>query len=205
LLSGETLRRAITKKFEIWARFQEPDPAHVERVVDGSLGIYDALVSCGVTRRLSMQQVDIRDLLNIAAIVHHVGHANGKKHHKRALHRLQELDVPPGWTAEHLRTIGLAARYHRGALPIARRSYARLARSKRRIVALLGGILRLAEAIENAGRQPTGKMLLERRNGYLVLHADGTPSSGKDLERIAARRYLLETALGFPILVCKTG
>jgi CHAD domain-containing protein len=206
LLSGEELRQAIMKKFEIWAGLQEPEPAHAKRVADRSLGIYDALVSCGVTRSSAMQQVDLRDLLNIAAIVHDIGLATGrKKHRKRALRMLQELDVPPGWTAEHLRTIGLAARCHRGALPFAHRSYARLARSKRRIVALLGGILRLAEAVENAARDREWGIFLERRNGYLVLHADRGSSCGKELERIAARRYLLETACGVPILVSEEG
>jgi len=112
--------------------------------------------------------------------------------------------VPPGWTAEHLRTIGLAARYHRGSLPFAHPAYARLARSKQRIVALLGGILRLAEAVESAGQKADGKLLFERRNRYLVLHAQGQPSSAKGAERIAARRYRLETACGVPILVSTT-
>lgn len=202
LLSGDRLRQAIAKKFEIWAGFLDPDPAHAKRIVHRSLGIYDGLVSCGVTRNIAVQQVELRDLLNIAALVHEVGRAAGKKkHHKRAVRMLEKLDVPPGWTAEHLRTIGLAARYHRGALPFAHPAYARLARSRRRIVALLGGILRLAEAVDSVGQKSVGRILLERRNGYLVLHVDGHPPSGKGFERIAARRYLLEAACGVPILV----
>jgi len=205
LLSGDRLRQAIASKFEIWAGFLDPDPAHAKRIADRSLGIYDGLVSCGVMRNVAMEHVDVRDLLNIAAIVHEVGRAAGKrKHHKRAARMLEKLDVPPGWTAEHLRTVGLAARYHRGALPFAHPAYAHLARSKRRIVALLGGILRLAEAIESAAHKADGKMLLERRNGYLVLHAEGKPSPARGAERIAARRYLLETACGIPILVCNS-
>jgi len=202
LLSGDRLRQAIARKFEIWAGFLDPDPGHAKRIARRSLGIYDGLVSCGVMRSVAMQHVDVRDLLNIAAVVHEVGRAAGKKkHHKRAVRMLEKLDVPPGWTPDHLRTVGLAARYHRGALPFAHPAYARLARSKRRIVALLGGILRLAEAVERAGRQAAGRIRLERRNGYLVLYADGRPSSGKGFEHIAARRYLLETACGIPILV----
>jgi len=205
LPSGERLRQAIAKKFEIWAGFLDPDPAHAKRIAHTSLAIYDGLVSCGVLRTAAIHEVDVRDLLSIAAIVHEVGRAAGKKkHHKRAVRMLDKLDVPPGWTAEHLRTIGMAARYHRGALPFAHPAYVRLARSKRRMVALLGGILRLAEALESGGQKAPGELLLERSNGYLVLHAQQQPSFAKRIERIAARRHLLETACGVPILVSAT-
>ena len=202
LLSGNRLRQAINRKFEIWAGFLDPHPAHAKRIVQGSLRIFDGLINCGAMRNRAMQQVELRDLLKIAALVHEVGRAAGKrKHHKRALRMLEKLDVPPGWTAEHLRVVGMAARYHRGALPFAHPAFMRLARSKRRIVALIGGIIRLAEAIESAGTTAPGHILLERRNGYLVLHADGNSPAGKSFERIAARRYLLETACGLPIMV----
>ena len=205
MLSGDRLQQAIRKKFEIWAGFLDPDPAHAKRIAHTSLAIYDGLVSCGVMGSTVIHEVDVRDLLSIAAIVHEVGRAVGKKkHHKRTVRMLNKLDVPPGWTAEHLRMIGLAARYHRGALPFAHPAYARLARSKQRMVALLGGILRLAEAVESAGQKADGELLLERRNGYLVLHAQKQPSSTKGVERIAARRHLLETACGIPILVSAT-
>lgn len=202
LLSGEGLQRAIEKKFETWAGFMDPDPAHAKRVWQRSLEIYDALVASGVTRKASVQEVDARELLSIAAITHEVGRAAGKrKYHKRSARLVEKLDVPPGWTADHLRTVGLVARFHRGALPLLQPRFARLARSKRHIVALLAGILRLAEAVDSGGGKSLKKIQLERTNGFLVLHADGFPTNGKRPERIAARRYLLETACGMPILV----
>ena len=202
LLSGDSLRRAVEKKFETWAGYMDPNPAHARRVSQRSLEIYDALVASGVMGKVVFQQVDARELLRIAAITHEVGRATGrKKYHKRSARLLEGLDVPPGWTAEHLRTVGLVARYHRGALPFAQPAYARMARAKRHIVALLSGILRLAEAIDSGGRNTVTKIELERQNGFLVLHAEGYPTTGKRTERIAARRYLLETACGLPILV----
>jgi CHAD domain-containing protein len=205
LLSGEKLRQAVAKKFEMWAGFLDPDPAHAKRVADTSLAMYDALLSSGLIRTAAIDEVDARDLLSIAAIVHDVGRASGnKQHHKRTLRMLEKLDVPPGWAPEHLRTIGLAARFHRGALPFADKQYAQLSRSRQQTVVLLGGILRLAEAVENEGQKPDGNLLLERRNGYLVLHTQEQPSAAKRIERIAARRYLLETACGVPILVSAT-
>ena len=202
LLSGEGLQRAIAKKFETWAGFMDPDPAHARRVLLRSLEIYDGLVASGVTRKIALHQVDARDLLSIAAITHEVGRAAGKKkYHKRSGRLLERLDVPPGWTADDLRTVGLVARYHRGALPIMQPAYARLARAKRQIVALLSGILRLAEAVDRGGRKDVRKIELERQNGFLVLRAEGYPATGKRPERIAAGRYLLETACGIPILV----
>ena len=202
LLSGDSLRQAIAKKFETWAGFMDPDPAHAKRVLRRSLEIYDGLVSCGITRSAAFQHVDTRDLLSIAAITHEVGRAAGKKKsHKRSRRMLEGLDVPPGWTSEHLQTVGLVARYYRGALPFGHRTFVRLARAKRHLVALLGGILRLAEAVESGGQNCVRGIKLERQNGFVVLHAQGYPTTGKRPERIAAGRYLLETACGLPILV----
>jgi CHAD domain-containing protein len=201
LLSGDSLRQAIAKKFETWAGFMDPDPAHAKRVLQRSLEIYDGLVSTGVTREATLHQVDARELLRIAAITHEVGRAAGKKkHHKRTARLLERLDVPPGWTADDLRMVALAARYHCGALPFMQPAYARLARSKQRLVALLGGILRLAEAVDRGSGKDVKKIELERQNGFLVLRAEGHPATGKRPERIAAGRYLLETACGVPIL-----
>jgi CHAD domain-containing protein len=202
LLCGESLRQAIAKKFETWAGFMDPDPAHAKRVLQRSLEIYDGLVSSGVTRNATPHQVDARELLSVAAITHEVGRAAGKtKHHKRTARLLERLDVPPGWTADDLRTVGLVARYHRGALPFMHPAFARLARAKRQMVALLSGILRLAEAVDRGSRKDVKKIELERQNGFLVLRAEGYPATGKRPERIAAGRYLLETACGLPILV----
>jgi len=202
LLSGDSLRRAVAKKFETWAGFIDPDPAHAKRVLQRSLEIYDGLASCGVKPKAIFDHVDPRDLLSIAAIAHEVGRTAGKKKfHKRTGRMLEELDAPPGWTPDHLRTLGLVARYHRGALPFGHPAFARLASAKRQAVGLLSGILRLAEAVDSGGRERVRKLKLERQNGFVVLHAEGYPTAGKRLERIAAGRYLLETACGLPILV----
>ena len=68
-------------------------------------------------------------------------------------------------------------------------------------MALLSGILRLAEAVDRGGRKDVRKIELERQNGFLVLRAEGYPATGRRPERIAAGRYLLESACGLPILV----
>ena len=69
------------------------------------------------------------------------------------------------------------------------------------MVALLSGILRLAEAVDRGGRKDVRKVELERQDGFLVLRAEGYPATGKRPERIAAGRCLLEAACGMPILV----
>jgi len=202
LVSGDSLQRAIAKKFEIWAGFMDPDPAHAKRVLQRSLEIYDGLVASGVARKATLHQVEARELLSIAAIAHEVGRADGrKKYHKRTARLLERLDVPPGWTADDLRTAGLVARFHRGTLPFTHPAFARLARAKQRMVALLSGILRLAEAVDRGGRKDVRKIELQRQNGFLVLRAEGYPAAGKRPERIAAGRYLLESACGLPIMV----
>jgi len=161
----------------------DPDPEHAKRVLQRSLEIHDGLVASGVTRNAALHQVEARELLSIAAIAHEVGRAAGrKKYHKRAARLLERLDVPPGWTADDLRTVGLVARFHRGALPLMQPSFARLARAKRHMVALLSGILRLAEAVDRNRRKGVKKIELERQNGFLSCASRDTPqpASGRN-------------------------
>jgi CHAD domain-containing protein len=195
LPTGERLKAAIEKKFATWAGFLDPDKDHTQRVVETSLRAFDQLLADQVVRRPEVPDTDARELLKIAAMAHEVGRVKQKKaRHKRAGRMLQKLDVPPGWTQEQLQLVGMVARYHRGALPFEHMEYKRLSRAKREMVALLGGILRMAEAAVTGTRADA---LLERGPGFLMLKAEGH----SDPERLAAACYLLETVCGRPILV----
>jgi CHAD domain-containing protein len=198
LPSGDRLRQGILKKFEVWAGFLDRDPAHSQRVWRRSLEVYDDLLSLGVMRSRSVDAVDARDLLSIAAVSHEVGRAKGKKgSRKRTAQLLEKLDVPPGWEPQHLHLVAFVARYSRGALPFEQPAFRRLARAKREVVALLGGILRLAEALDRGSQDGSQRATLERNNGFLALRAEGY----RQLERIAGACLLLETACDIPILV----
>lgn len=198
LPDGDVLRQAIATKFNTWASLLDPDQAHSRRVLQTSLDIYDRLLSFGLIRVMPLANVDTRELLKLAATTHEIGRADGRKgHRKRAAMLLEKLDVPPGWSTEHLRLIGMIARYHRGALPFEEPAFHRMARAKQRLVALLGGILRVSEALDAARPDDTHQPALDRHDGFLVLNAEGFSRP----EKIAAACHLLETACNVPVLV----
>lgn len=198
LPEGEVLKLAIGTKFNTWAGLLDPDPAHSRRVLETSLATYDRLLSFGMVRVAPLANLDTRELLRLAATTHEVGRADGRKgYRKRTAKLLEKLDVPPGWTSEHLRLIAMVARYHRGALPFDEPAFHRMARAKQRLVALLGGILRLAEALDGARPDDDHRAVLDRHDGFLVLNAGGYSRP----EKVAAARHLLESACNVPVLV----
>ena len=63
-----------------------------------------------------------REVLQAAALMHDVGKAAGSgKHQKKSYRMIRGLPLPLGWGARELELAAVVARYHRGALPSARR------------------------------------------------------------------------------------
>ena len=196
------LHAAVMKKFETWAFFHDPDFKHTRHVLDMSLTLFDRLAAERLLLTRDVQGIPMRDLLTVAALAHEVGRGHKGKHHKKAIRMLEKLDVPPGWSESHLRVAGLIARYHTGAVPSDSQSkYAALNKSARRVVDTLGGILRLADALDRHHDGAIRRIMLERRDGALVIHARGYEERSRDADRIAAARHLLEIVCGLPIIV----
>ncbi len=198
LLDGEALHAAVLKTFETWSRFRDPDVVHTRRILAMSMAILDKLEQ----RSENYAGVSFRDLLAVAVLTHEVGHDKKRKHHKETVHMLDRLDTPPGWSPVHLHLVGMIARYHRGALPNeSQKLYAMLGVDVKPIVNLLGGIIRLAEAVDRGRGSSVAKIKVEKLECVLMIHASGYRDSVKTAEKIAAARHLLEYAVGIPILV----
>lgn len=199
LPQGEALQLAIRRYFETWAFLRDPDLSHTHRVLQSSLAIFDAALESRLIRVREFAAVPLRELLAVAALTHTSAEGG---HHKRIVKELHKLAPPPGWSALHLQVVGLAARYHVGALPAMKHAaYARLRQSGKNAVHLLGGILRLAEAFDSThdGRIP--EIAAGFREGVFVISASGYQERIKHAERISAARHLLETVLRRPVVV----
>jgi len=201
LLKGDDLRRAVLKRFEIWAAFQDEDQRHARHVLRLSLELYDGLRRAGVLKVNEYEGVTARDLLTVASRAHDVGGAGTHAHHKRAHRIMQKLEPPPGWTAEHLCMAGLIGRYHRGALPGMQASYSSLPAAARAVINALAGILRLADRLDEAHDQSITRIRVERADGFVLIRADGYRELTRSAEHIAAARHLLEAVCGLPILI----
>jgi exopolyphosphatase/guanosine-5'-triphosphate,3'-diphosphate pyrophosphatase len=147
-------------------------------------------------------EVNPRDLLQAAALAHAVGSSLGAKaYHKRSRRLLERLEVPPAWSAQDLRIAGLVARYHRGALPARQRQYAALGSKARRLVDCLAGILRLAESLDAPHHRAIRRISVAQSGGRVEILAEGYLPRSKQAEKIAAARYLCESACGVPIMM----
>jgi CHAD domain-containing protein len=202
LPQGDELRKAVLKKFEIWAAFLDEDQRHAEHVLRLSLELYDGLRQAGVLKINEYEGVSARELLTVASRAHDVGVGTGMRaHHKRALRMLEKLEPPPGWTAQHLCMTGLIGRYHRGALPGTQASYGSLPAPARAVVNTLAGILRLADRLDETHDQSITRIRVERADGFVLVLADGYRELTRSAEHIAAARHLLEAVCGMPILL----
>ncbi len=198
---GKELERGIISRFATWAGFLDKDRTHTRHVLDFSLKLHDALRESRLFRTREYDGVDTRDLLVVAGLAHEVGRTRGGRgSHKRSRRMLEKLEPPPGWTAEHLRIAGLVARYHRGALPSERHAaYRQLPARARALVSALAGILRLADALDNAASIRSFKV--ETTTPFITLRAAGYDPQAGAAQKVGAARHLLETSVGLPVLV----
>jgi len=76
-----------------------------------------------------------------------------------------------------------------------------LSLSDRRVVALLAGILRVANTFDTDRSGRVTRAVVEERKNQLYIFAQGFSSASHAAEEMAAARYLLESSLRRSILV----
>ena len=201
LPTGELLQQAVLKRFEVWASTLDPNPRRTHEVAQSSLLFYDSLSEFGLVPLGEQETVRARRILNLAALTQDVGRAQGEKdHHKNSRRLLRKLELPPGWSAEDLTLAGMVARFHRGALPDAQKSYAALPPENRYLADLLAGILRLADSVTTD--DPVIRHIsLSYEKGVVRIVVPGYRSRGRQARAIAGARHLLEETLKLPVLV----
>jgi CHAD domain-containing protein len=198
LPQGQAAREASLKKLQAWSAFLDSDLQHSRRVSRFAVQIHDSLAHLGLLKGANKNS---RELLKAAAMVHEVGRFAGKKnHHKSTQQMVSKLDHIVGWTRQEVTTMASVARYHRGALPQA--SQLRdIPIAQRKIITLLAGILRLANALDDAHDGQIQRIKVSQNAGYIVIQAQGLRVDSVLAERIAAARHLLEINCGLPVLV----
>lgn len=166
------------------------DIKHAERTAAFALGLFDSLQKL---HRLGPRQ---RLWLECAAILHDVGKAiHVADHHKHAQYIIRHSPIVGLSTDERLMA-ALIARYHRKSLPKSSHiEYAELKASQRRQVRVLGGILRLANAmdIEHSGQLNRVDYRLWGRN--LTIHVTGRGDLALEIWAMQQRANLLAKAL----------
>ena len=203
LPSGKALEEASLEKLRSWASFLDPDVAHSARVTRIALELYDGFSQCGVLS----PRPEYRRILEAAAILHEVGrskNANGHDggHQKRGLRMVAKLTPPLGWSQEDVHCVAVLVRYHRGALPVATNSsFVGLGAQRRSELMPIIGILRLANALDEAHDGGISQVRVERQDSFAVVWAQGLQAISRSAERVARARYLLEATTRLGVMV----
>lgn len=178
------------------SRYDE-EPNHSDHVARLALHIFDGLRKW---HGLADRQ---RELLQAAALLHDIGWSqtpDGKGHHKWSARLIQEY----AWKnlkADEVPVVAQVARYHRKSLPQPTHAdFHALPASSKRAVMILGGILRLADAldrthsgkIESLEASVTSESILIRVKPAGTWEAEHTMFEAKrDMLQIAAERPVL--------------
>ena len=204
LPQGAQLEEAALEKLRTWASFLDPDLPHSARVAQFALQLYDGLSSCGA---MTAKPED-RRILQAAAILHEVGrtHVNGHGgHQKRGKRMVSKLKPPIGWSEGEMHYVALLVRHHRGALPLGAKSpFVGVVANRRSELMRLMGILRLANAFDDAHDGAVSSIRVERHNGFVVISGEGLRRLSENAQRVAEERYLLDTTSRRAIVIRPT-
>jgi CHAD domain-containing protein len=199
LPSGAGLAEAALEKMRTWAVFLDPDDKHAQLVTTLALEIFDGLAREGILP----ESESARRILQAAAVMHDVGRAKNGGHRKRGYRMIRNLKPPVGWSEEYLQCVAIVAHYHRGGLPPSNHPiFAGLPAQRRTELMPLAGVLRLANALDDAHDQRISSVVVERRDGALRIYARGLTAAVNPFgERLAQARYLLEACIKVPIVL----
>jgi exopolyphosphatase/guanosine-5'-triphosphate,3'-diphosphate pyrophosphatase len=171
--------------------------AHARHVETLALALYDGLAGAGVLDRSAAD----RALLSGACALHDVGTAiDYDDHHKHSRYLIVNAGLP-GYDQRELELIALIARYHRKGEPDVAPLGPLAADGDAERLALLSGIVRIAEQLERSRDQSVQSVAVAVENGTVRVHA--AADGGGAVAIWSARRVsdLLGRALGHPVTI----
>jgi CHAD domain-containing protein len=201
LPQGPQIAAAALSRLKIWSALLDPDFQHSQQVANLAVQLFDGLMAAEID--VASGDPNARSALYTSALMHDVGRGKKEKdHHKRSGRMIRDLEPPLGWNAQTLQLAGVVARYHRGALPRAdHKAFGALPSEQRKTAILLAGILRFANAFDSRRDGRVHRLEVKRKNGMLIVYAQGYSAYGPIAETVAANRFLLERTLRLPIVV----
>ncbi len=137
-----------------------------------------------------------RTLLSAAALLHDVGyHISHEAHHKHSLYLIKHSEMT-GFSESEKLMIANIARYHRKALPKEKHTdYTNLDEKNRKIVARLGAILRLADALDRGYENNIENLKIRRgKHKTVLLELTGDKNSQAEMLAVEEKKDLFENA-----------
>jgi CHAD domain-containing protein len=151
----------------------------------------------------SLANKDSRKIMRAAARLRGIGAGlDAKAPQKAARKYLKSMTLPPGWTEMEWEIMASVVRYHRGPLPdMKQKSFRRFKPEEQKLICTLAGVLRLARALSKCGVASATGLRVEKSVDAVIVHVPGLEESEENAARLAAGKYLLESSLGFPLIV----
>ena len=143
-----------------------------------------------------------RDLLEAAALLHDIGYLiNHAKHHKHAYHLIMHGDLR-GFSPGEVELIANIARYHRRAVPRkSHENFRRLDARDRELVRQLGGILRVAAALDRTHTQAVEDVRVRVVDDRVRLRLVTRGTADVELNDARRKSGLFEQAFATPVLI----
>ena len=138
------------------------DERHARQVAFLALELFDRMAE------LHGLPASARPMLEVAALLHDIGHAvNYQRHHKHTYYLIQNADLP-GIADRQRELIARIARYHRRSAPEPTHALMQdLNRSEAQLVRKLATILRVADSLDRSHHQPVKRAQVTLRDGVV--------------------------------------
>jgi len=201
LPQGSRVEAAAMARIRSTARALIGNAVRVAQVARLATNLYDGLRRVHAAALLA--EKDLRKVMRAAAQIHGIGRRlNPDAPQKAARNFLREMPVPPGWGEEEWELLVNVVRYHRGTAPKAKhKNFSRLAPEQQKAVGVLAGVLRLARALRKCGVASASGLRIEKSVDALIVHVPGLEETEETVTRLAAGKYLLESALEEPLIL----
>jgi exopolyphosphatase / guanosine-5'-triphosphate,3'-diphosphate pyrophosphatase len=163
-------RTSADAAIDLGRRFAFSEP-HGRQVARLSLSLFDQLAT------VHQLPAAARPLLEVAALLHDIGHSiNHQKHHKHTHYLISNADLA-GVTDRERLLVATIARFHRRTVPNPRHELmVALTPSERKVVRKCATLLRVADSLDRSHHQPVGKLVcrVQARHVTLIAKATGT-------------------------------
>ena len=138
-----------------------------------------------------------RILLSAAALLHDIGYyISHEEHHKHSAYLIRNSELI-GFSEEERNVIAAAARYHRGALPKEKHfEFAVLGPNLRPVVEKLGGILRLAAALDRSYDNRVENLRVELSKTKIIIILESPKDCEREIQAAGQKSDLFEAAFG---------
>jgi len=167
------------------------EQGHTDQVTRLALRLFDELAGL---HGLGPRE---RFYLHCGALLHDIGWVGGQKAHHKTAMRLILADEQLPFDERIRRIVACVARYHRKALPKAKHEpFAALGAADRRLVRVLGGILRVADGLDRSHMDLVTDVQCEVSAEGLLIRCVAEGPAGAEISAAREKADLLEEALG---------